>query len=1120
MNWLGVPHAIALHDTPTNVDLYLLSGNTGNLLFGVANGTNGSVYLTNTTCLGGNPHIAVFTPTNNFGNGTNSGFGSFTYMVTNTDTRAYFGPVTVSMFVSAVPITNVTLTNIFIFTNPPDITMDEMTTNTVLNAAFPTNGVTYILLNPPSWVTIDPNTGLITLKPLEPDGPTNIVITTVATDTNIPPNHATNTFTVTVNEVNRPPVFIGTPPDSTNSALVPITVTNTATDPDIPINTLTYILLNPPAGMTIDTNGIITWTPTSGQAPGVYTITTVVTDTNVFALTNNSFSVTNTFTITLFSAIGPFAFTQPAQAVTGTSAQLNGMATPNGFATMAWFEWGTNTLYGNQTVPVSVGASFNVAYTASTIVGLTPNIPYHFRLVVSNIFGGIVTGFDQTLDEARIVAWGANYDHQIEVPPGLSNIVAISGAYDHSLALRNNGTVLAWGDNTFGQINVPAGLNSVLAIAGGQYTSMGLRNTGTVIAWGGDVFGGTDVPAGLNNVVMIAGGTFASVALKNTGTVVSWGAPFFNLTNPPAGLNNLVEVAGGSYHSLAIRNNGTVVAWGDNSVGQTNVPPSATNVVAIAGGNLHSLALRADGTVISWGANSSGQTNVPPGLNNVVAIAAGGFHSLALKNDGTVVGWGDNTAGQAKIPTGVSNVVAISSGFFHSLALTSTLLSTNPIILNITNGIPATNTVLGGSIIYYRVDVPVNADAATNRLLFTTNGPLNIWYTTNTPPTTGLANDFLLMTNAFMGTSVVDTSTSPQLMAGRTYYLGLQNTNSFAIGYIVGVDFHLVPILPLTNGVPETNAIPSGGITFYQVDVPTNADYASNLLFAGTGPLNIWFSTNVPPTITNLNDFLLITNVASGTSVLSGATAPQLIPGTTYYLGVQNTNASAVTYGIQVDFHFVGGSGPNQTNTIPITSIIHTNINGTNGFLLIWFAPADDLFQVQWAQGLPPTWTTFTNIIGVHTFISPTNSEFEFFDDGSQTGGSLGAGRFYRLILLNSNSVAIPTLTNGVPTSNTIAPGQVAFYQVNVPGNVNYATNSLLFAGGPLNMWFTTNVPPTITNGTDVLLLTNATSGTFTSVAGSVGPPFLCPGHDLLSRNPEYQRECRDLRRAGGFPLL
>src|SRR4051812_41326017 len=38
----------------------------------------------------------------------------------------------------------------------------------------------------------------------------------------------------------------------------------------------------------------------------------------------------------------PYAFTRPATRVAGSSAVLNGMAVPNGLATLAWFEWGTN----------------------------------------------------------------------------------------------------------------------------------------------------------------------------------------------------------------------------------------------------------------------------------------------------------------------------------------------------------------------------------------------------------------------------------------------------------------------------------------------------------------------------------------------------------------------------------------------------------------------------------------------------------------------------------------------------------------------------------------------------------------------------------------------------------
>ena len=197
-----------------------------------------------------------------------------------------------------------------------------------------------------------------------------------------------------------------------------------------------------------------------------------------------------------------------------------------------------------------------------------------------------------------------------------------------------------------------------------------------------------------------------------------------------------------------------------------------------------------------------------------------------------------------------------------------------------------------------------------------------------------------------------------------------------------------------------------------------------------------------------------------------------------------------MTYAVQVDFHFFS-TGP-STNPIPISSITPTNRNGTNGYLLTWFAPSSDLFQVQWSSTLPPSWTTFTNIVSYHTFISPTNSEFEFFDDGSQTGGTLGSGRFYRLVLLNSNSVASVPLTNGVPTTNTIAPGTVSFYQVNVPTNADFGTNSLLSGTGPLNVWFSTNAPPTVGSANDFPLILNASSGV--STLSTNGTPMLVPG--------------------------
>ena len=51
----------------------------------------------------------------------------------------------------------------------------------------------------------------------------------------------------------------------TVNELTLLTVTNTATESNIH-STVGYVLVNPPAGMSIDANGIITWTPQQNQA--------------------------------------------------------------------------------------------------------------------------------------------------------------------------------------------------------------------------------------------------------------------------------------------------------------------------------------------------------------------------------------------------------------------------------------------------------------------------------------------------------------------------------------------------------------------------------------------------------------------------------------------------------------------------------------------------------------------------------------------------------------------------------------------------------------------------------------------------------------------------------------
>src|SRR5439155_24317451 len=108
-----------------------------------------------------------------------------------------------------------------------------------------------------------------------------------------------NSFTVTVNEVNSPPVLPGQA-DRTIAELTTLTVTNTAADADLPANVLSYQLVSPPAGASISASGVIRWTPGEGQGPGAGMFTSIVTDNGTPAL-----SATNTFSLTVNEVNSP-----------------------------------------------------------------------------------------------------------------------------------------------------------------------------------------------------------------------------------------------------------------------------------------------------------------------------------------------------------------------------------------------------------------------------------------------------------------------------------------------------------------------------------------------------------------------------------------------------------------------------------------------------------------------------------------------------------------------------------------------------------------------------------------------------------------------------------------------
>ena len=104
--------------------------------------------------------------------------------------------------------------------------------------------------------------------------------------------NARNTGNALASEVNTAPV-LSVPANLSVDELTTLRVTNTATDQDLPANTLTFGLVAPPDGVALDAaTGVLTWTPTEAQGPSTNRITVWVADNGVPPL-----SATNSFTV-------------------------------------------------------------------------------------------------------------------------------------------------------------------------------------------------------------------------------------------------------------------------------------------------------------------------------------------------------------------------------------------------------------------------------------------------------------------------------------------------------------------------------------------------------------------------------------------------------------------------------------------------------------------------------------------------------------------------------------------------------------------------------------------------------------------------------------------------------
>ena len=293
-------------------------------------------------------------------------------------------------------------------------------------------------------------------------------------------------------------------------------------------------------------------------------------------------------------------------------------------------------------------------------------------------------------------ALGNNNTNDVSSPvqtvAGGTNWAKISSGtyYDHSFAIKNDGTLWGWGYNDSGELGtgetanksspvqtICGGTNWRDIASGGRHTAA-IKTDGTLWCWGDNSNGNL----GNNNTTNVS-------------------SPVQTVT----GGTNWKQVSSGERIVFAIKTDGTLWGWGEGNNGQLGNNSTldvsspiqtvcgGTNWKSVSCGNEHVAAIKNDGTLWMWGYNNFGQLGNDNtssisspiqticGGNNWKTVSCGFRTTAAIKNDGTLWLWGEGGDGQlgndselnisspVQTVMGGNNWVSVATGYLSTFAI-------------------------------------------------------------------------------------------------------------------------------------------------------------------------------------------------------------------------------------------------------------------------------------------------------------------------------------------------------------------------------------------------------------------------------------------------------------------
>jgi alpha-tubulin suppressor-like RCC1 family protein len=219
----------------------------------------------------------------------------------------------------------------------------------------------------------------------------------------------------------------------------------------------------------------------------------------------------------------------------------------------------------------------------------------------------------------RVEAWGNPFlGSAIDVPDDARiGVIDVASGFDHNIAVKridaNITQLIRWGDNKFGIGNVPA-RSDVVAVSAAVVHVIALTTSGGVLFWGDDRNGRGDVPPEADSgIVAIAAGDDHSMALTSEGRVLAWGGINGQSNVPADAQSDVIKIDAAYRYCLALRRDGRVIAWGqyiaaaaeDASPDLRLVPitPAGmeSSVVDIAALPEGFVARKQDGSVVTFG---------------------------------------------------------------------------------------------------------------------------------------------------------------------------------------------------------------------------------------------------------------------------------------------------------------------------------------------------------------------------------------------------------------------------------------------------------------------------------------------------------------------------------------